>query len=191
MATIAREQRDLLPHSIEAERAVVGAILIDPDAILRAREVDLAAEDFYSQAAREIYAAVMELSGRYAAVDFITVVTCWSSQQRSRTGEQFCPLSVGAAELARTSQIPPQHLLNSHARSSTHRQHVGDWCRRRDCGASQLHEGPIELAIRGLGLEIFSAIDVTPKIATSTARRCAVSTRDVVAVTQRDAGTQP
>ncbi|KKN32101.1 hypothetical protein LCGC14_0817120 [marine sediment metagenome] len=50
------------PHSLEAERAVLGAMLLDGDAIDVALEV-LVAEDFYREAHRLIFAAI---SGLYA-----------------------------------------------------------------------------------------------------------------------------
>ena len=62
----------LPPQNIEAEEAVLGAILIDPDAIIRIAAF-LRAEDFYREKHTWIYDAVLALHERREAVDFLTV----------------------------------------------------------------------------------------------------------------------
>jgi replicative DNA helicase len=62
----------LPPQSIEAEQSVLGALLIDRDAVIEVAEL-LRPEDFYRQAHGTIYAAVIELSERREPVDLVTV----------------------------------------------------------------------------------------------------------------------
>lgn len=64
---------ELLPHDREIERSVLGALLIDPDAMLRVREVDLQPGDFYVPAHGLVYSAMLELVDRFRPVDTLTV----------------------------------------------------------------------------------------------------------------------
>jgi replicative DNA helicase len=60
------------PHDIEAEEAVIGSLLIDPEAILKVA-VSLKAEDFFSETNRVIYQACLALYQRNEAINQITV----------------------------------------------------------------------------------------------------------------------
>lgn len=61
-----------LPHSIEAEKAVVGCVLQDQKALAASVEL-LLPEDFYFDANREIFAAAIELFNENTPVDIVTV----------------------------------------------------------------------------------------------------------------------
>ena len=60
------------PQNIEAEQSVLGAMLIDKEAIAKATEM-LSAEDFYREAHRVIFSAMLEIYNKNEAVDMITV----------------------------------------------------------------------------------------------------------------------
>ena len=60
------------PQNIEAEQSVLGAMLIDKEAIAKATEI-LSAEDFYREAHRVIFSAMLEVYNKNEAVDMITV----------------------------------------------------------------------------------------------------------------------
>jgi replicative DNA helicase len=60
------------PQNVEAEQSVLGAVLLDNDAINQAIEI-LAAEDFYRESHREIFRAMVALSERNQPVDAITL----------------------------------------------------------------------------------------------------------------------
>jgi replicative DNA helicase len=66
------ELRKVPPHSIEAEEAVLGGILLDNNALDRAVEVILP-DDFYREAHRKIMRAVLDLSERHEPVDLVTL----------------------------------------------------------------------------------------------------------------------
>ena len=70
-----------LPHNLEAERSVLGAILIHNDAFNSAAEV-LNPRDFFRDAHRRIFEKMVQLSERGNAIDFITL-----KEELSRTGE--------------------------------------------------------------------------------------------------------
>ncbi len=70
-----------LPHSLEAERSVLGAILIENETFNQAAEV-VDAADFFRDAHRRIFDKMVRLSERNEAIDLVTL-----REELSRTGE--------------------------------------------------------------------------------------------------------
>lgn len=62
----------VLPHSIEAEQSVVGAMFMDREAIVVASEI-VAEDDFYSKQCGILYEAMVELNDEGKPVDLITL----------------------------------------------------------------------------------------------------------------------
>ena len=60
------------PQNIEAEQAVLGAMLLAREAIAKVME-KLRSEDFYREAHKVIFNAMLELYNRNEAVDLVTV----------------------------------------------------------------------------------------------------------------------
>jgi replicative DNA helicase len=60
------------PHDLDAERAVIGAMLVSETAVAAVAE-RLAAEDFYSEVHRIIYGAMMRLYSRGEPIDQLTL----------------------------------------------------------------------------------------------------------------------
>ncbi|MDN5696681.1 MAG: replicative DNA helicase, partial [Rubrobacter sp.] len=60
------------PHDLEAERAVIGAMLVSEQAVSTVGE-RLSAGDFYSETHRVIYRAMMTLYGRGEPIDQLTL----------------------------------------------------------------------------------------------------------------------
>lgn len=105
MSTIER----LPPHSIEAEEAVLGSLLIDPDAIYDVAGF-LRAEAFYRAQNRWIYEAILALNERRDPIDFITLTEELRRRERldELGGEAYVidllnavPTSVNATSYAR------------------------------------------------------------------------------------------
>jgi replicative DNA helicase len=65
-------EEKLPPHDIEAEEAVIGSLLIDPDAILKVA-ASLKTEDFFSETNQVIYQACLSLYQRNEVINQITV----------------------------------------------------------------------------------------------------------------------
>lgn len=63
-----------VPSNIEAEQAVLGALLIDPDAIIKAAPI-VRAEDFYLEKHTWIFQAIQALHERRESIDFLTLVS--------------------------------------------------------------------------------------------------------------------
>lgn len=60
------------PHNVEAEQSILGAMILDKDAIITATEI-VKTEDFYKEAHKEIYDAVLDLYNKDEPVDLITL----------------------------------------------------------------------------------------------------------------------
>ena len=60
------------PNSLEAEQSVVGAMLMDKEAIEIASEI-IVPEDFYNKQLGTIFATMVELNAEGRAVDFVTL----------------------------------------------------------------------------------------------------------------------
>ncbi len=68
----AKTQMGIPPHDIEAEKSVLGALLIDKDAIVKVVEV-LRPSDFYTTAHQKVYEAILTLYEKREPADLITV----------------------------------------------------------------------------------------------------------------------
>uniref|UniRef100_A0A540VLV8 Replicative DNA helicase n=1 Tax=Litorilinea aerophila TaxID=1204385 RepID=A0A540VLV8_9CHLR len=62
-----------IPANLEAERAVLGALLIDPDAIIKVANF-LRPEDFFRERHAWLYEAMLALNERHEPLDFVTLV---------------------------------------------------------------------------------------------------------------------
>ena len=80
MADIAAPERTL-PHSLDAEKSVLGAILIRNEAFNLAAEL-IDAQDFFRDAHRRIFNRMVALSERNDPIDFVTL-----KEELSRAGE--------------------------------------------------------------------------------------------------------
>ena len=80
------------PHSIEAEQSVVGAMLMDRDAITTASEI-ICVDDFYQTAYGVIFDSVVELFNEGKPVDLITL--------QNRLKEKDVPEEISSLEFVR------------------------------------------------------------------------------------------
>ncbi len=62
-----------IPANIEAERAVLGSLMIDPDAIIKIANF-LRTEDFFRERHSWLYEAMLALNERREPLDFVTIV---------------------------------------------------------------------------------------------------------------------
>ena len=101
--------RKVPPHSIEAEESVIGGILLDNTALDRAIEL-IIADDFYREAHRRIFRAILDLSERHEPVDLVTL----SDALRSRNELQEVGGAAYLAEL--TERVPTAANVAYYAR---------------------------------------------------------------------------
>lgn len=82
----------VMPHSVEAEQSVVGAMLMDKDAILAASEI-ICGDDFYQNAYGVIFDSMVELFNEGKPVDLITL--------QERLKEKEVPPEISSLEFVR------------------------------------------------------------------------------------------
>src|SRR5579872_7237555 len=87
------------PQNTEAEASLLGALLIDVDAVVKIADA-LDKEDFYEDRHKRIYEAVSQLYERHSPIDVLTL----ADQLRS-TG--FLDLVGGAAYLTELTNFVP------------------------------------------------------------------------------------
>ena len=111
------------PHSLEAEEAALGCMIIDPDAWLDIETI-ISAEDFYSGHNRMVFDAIMQLNRAGDAVDFLTLSELLRDRKQLETiGDQgrlidlinAVPMSTNAKSYARQihSLATRRKLLNA------------------------------------------------------------------------------
>ena len=61
-----------IPHDSEAEKAVLGAVFLDPEAIIDASDI-LQPDDFYEHANRIVFQAMLNISDREEVIDPVTL----------------------------------------------------------------------------------------------------------------------
>ncbi len=62
------------PHSLEAERSTIGSLLVDKDSILKISDF-LRPEDFYHDAHRIVYQAIVDLYDKRSPIDLVTLAS--------------------------------------------------------------------------------------------------------------------
>ena len=82
----------VMPHSVEAEQSVVGAMLMDKDAILTASEL-ISGQDFYQSAYGVIFDSMVELFNEGRPVDLVTL--------QNRLKEKDVPPEISSLEFVR------------------------------------------------------------------------------------------
>ena len=81
----------VMPHSVEAEQSVIGAMLMDRDAITIASEI-LTTEDFYQKQYGILFEAMVELYTENSPVDLVTL--------QNRLREKDVPPEISSLEFA-------------------------------------------------------------------------------------------
>ncbi len=79
----------IMPHSVEAEQSVIGAMMIDRDAIITAAEM-LLPEDFYGKQYGTLFEAIVELQESDGVVDIVTL--------QDKLNEKGVPMEINNVE---------------------------------------------------------------------------------------------
>lgn len=72
------------PQNLEAEESVLGALMLDQEAIIKVNDV-LAPADFYKPAHRQIYEAVLKLFEKHQPIDILSVTSRLKEDDRLQT----------------------------------------------------------------------------------------------------------
>ena len=87
------------PHNLEAESSLLGAILIDADAIVRVADI-VSVDDFYDERHQRIFEAIMKLYEKHSPIDVLTL-----SDQLKSSG--FLDIVGGATYLTELTNYVP------------------------------------------------------------------------------------
>ena len=103
-------QEKVIPQNIEAEQAVLGAMLISDNAVEEILE-KLQQDDFYRQAHRVIFGAMTSLHARKQPVDMVTLI-----DELRKTGKLDDVGGVSYVTLL-ANTVPTAANAGSHAKS--------------------------------------------------------------------------
>src|SRR5215510_14751485 len=93
------ELQRIPPQNLEAEASVLGAILLENEAINRALEI-VKPQDFYRESHQKIFRAMMELTDRRESFDLLTLGACLKSDLEEIGG---CAYLAGLADFVPTA----------------------------------------------------------------------------------------
>ncbi len=96
---MAEKPHNLPPQDTDAEASLLGALLIDADAIVKIADI-ITADDFYEQKHQRIYDAVRKLYEKHSAIDVLTL----SHQLRA---DGFLDVAGGSAYLSELTNFVP------------------------------------------------------------------------------------
>ena len=98
----------VMPHSLEAERSVLGSMLIDPEAVETASEI-IREEDFYARQNGILFQTMLEMQQKGIAIDPVTLQT--------RLREKNLPPELYADEMIREliMTVPTSANIKSYA----------------------------------------------------------------------------
>lgn len=93
-----------MPHNIEAEQSVLGAMIIDKTAIVQALEV-LTRDDFYKDAHQVIFNAILDLYQKDIAVDLITLMENLQSREKLEMAGGITYVTAVCSSILSTANI--------------------------------------------------------------------------------------
>ena len=141
------------PHSIEAEQSVVGAMLMDRDAITVAAEI-ICGDDFYQKAYGVIFDSVVELFNEGKPVDLITL--------QNRLREKAVPEEISSLEFVRdlVTAVPTSANVKYYAEIVSEKATLRRLIKMNEAIADECYQGqePLE-AILGMYQAILPSAD--------------------------------
>lgn len=104
MAGVADNQNYVPPHSHEAEKSVLGALLVDKDSIVKISDF-LRPEDFYHDAHGMIYRAILDLYDKRSPIDLITLSSLLEDRKELASVGGASYLALLASEVPTATHI--------------------------------------------------------------------------------------
>jgi replicative DNA helicase len=127
----------LPPQNIEAEQSVLGAVLLDNEAISKALEI-ISPEDFYREAHRKLFNTMIELYEKNEAIDLITVTDSLKRKNELDAVGGITYLSVIA------SQVPTAANIRYHSKIIKEKSLVRGLLRSTTDIAAKVYESALE-----------------------------------------------
>lgn len=164
MARISTNQTSLLPHNAEAERSLVASILLDPDAMMRAKEKGLEPEDFMDRRLAYVYDAALTLTRRLEPIERLALAEVLSAEKDGQQGQTRLDAIGGENALTDMlsfdgSTVYAGHYAEMIVRAARRRRLIsvaGDIAR-----LAQEHEGPLEDLYNRASRCFLGAVDVS------------------------------
>ena len=143
----------ILPHSIEAEQSVVGAILMDRDAITVAAEI-ICGDDFYQKAYGVIFDSVVELFNEGKPVDLITL--------QNRLREKAVPEEISSLEFVRdlVTAVPTSANVKYYAEIVSEKATLRRLIKMNEAIADECYQGqePLEVILERTEKQVFELV---------------------------------
>ncbi len=174
------------PHSIEAEQSVIGAMLMDRDAIITAMET-VRSEDFYDKRYGVMFEAVTELYTEGKPVDLVTF--------QDRLREKSVPPEVCSVEVIRDliTAVPTSANIRQYARIVYEKAVLRRLIKTNEEIAGQCYSGnePLEVILEDTEKKVFDLLkdrnggDFTPikEIALTALEKIEKASRNKSAIT--------
>ena len=141
------------PHSIEAEQSVVGAMLMDRDAITVAAEIICGAE-FYQKAYGVIFDSVVELFNEGKPVDLITL--------QNRLREKAVPEEISSLEFVRdlVTAVPTSANVKYYAEIVSEKATLRHLIKMNEAIADECYQGqePLEAILERTEKQVFELV---------------------------------
>lgn len=149
----------MLPHNAEAERAVLGSLLIDPDALYEVQDTGLDASDFFVERHALIYRAICD-TARSGPMDYLRLIDLLGNRQNGH-GSQLDAVG-GPAAITNLINACPTFLHAAHyaamVRRDAYRRKVIGMC--ADAAAlAQAHDGTMDELANLVGERFLSVAD--------------------------------
>jgi replicative DNA helicase len=109
----------MVPHNLEAEQAVLGGLLIDPDAIIKVAPI-IKTEDFYLEKNSWIFDTILALHEKREPIDFLSVVS--ELDRRSKLNDVGGAAYITSLINATPTAIHIEHYAHLIERVSTQRK---------------------------------------------------------------------
>lgn len=92
------------PHNLDAERSVLGSVLIDKDALIKISDV-VKPQDFYHDSHKNIYQAMVDLFDKRSPIDLVTLTNILEERDQLKLIGGATYLSQLAAEVPSASHV--------------------------------------------------------------------------------------
>lgn len=112
----------IVPHSLEAEEAVAGSVVMDPGAVALIMDF-LSPADFLDERPRWVYEAVLALYAKGDAIDYLTI--CNELRRRNRLDEIGGASYVGGLINVVPTSVHVEHYAHMVERFSARRRLIG------------------------------------------------------------------
>ena len=113
MSRIKADQHYLLPNDPQAEKAVLGSLLIDPDALYRVQESGLTVGDFLGPANQILYAGMIQLAKELRPIEIIGLANVLG-QRQSKEGKTLLDQIGGIPAINALAAELPSAIYVSH-----------------------------------------------------------------------------